>query len=305
MFTAHVVVDAGIFERGETGLDARPAGGVPERSLRRRAFDLPTRALGARRPRGARPSIGSPGHADDCCDRPTPNRHPAAAARPRAGGRRRVPRPGQRGEQRQRRVALRVSAGLGGRGRQHHGVADPVPVGETRSRPPARVCRDCSAIASARRPARYAYWVQAELVAMATDIAEVLGGAIALQPAVQPAAHRRRHHHRCRVTAAARAARPPRLACFRTSGHRAGGDHRDRVHAPADLFAPVDGAAAIGGLVPRFTDSGSVLLAASILGATVMPHAIYAHSALTRDRFGASAEGIDRRTRAARDPASM
>jgi manganese transport protein len=30
------------------------------------------------------------------------------------------------------------------------------------------------------RTARYAYWVQAELVAMATDVAEVLGGAIAL-----------------------------------------------------------------------------------------------------------------------------
>ena len=29
-----------------------------------------------------------------------------------------------------------------------------------------------------------------------------------------------------------------------------------------------------------------MLLAASILGATVMPHAIYAHSALARDRFG-------------------
>jgi manganese transport protein len=34
-----------------------------------------------------------------------------------------------------------------------------------------------------------------------------------------------------------------------------------------------------------------VLLAASILGATVMPHAIYAHSALTRDRFGLVPEG--------------
>src|SRR4051812_37989714 len=31
-----------------------------------------------------------------------------------------------------------------------------------------------------RKPARYAFWVQAELVAMATDVAEVLGGAIAL-----------------------------------------------------------------------------------------------------------------------------
>ena len=33
-----------------------------------------------------------------------------------------------------------------------------------------------------RRPTRLAYWLQAELVAMATDLAEVVGGAIALYP---------------------------------------------------------------------------------------------------------------------------
>jgi len=62
------------------------------------------------------------------------------------------------------------------------------------------------------------------------------------------------------------------------------------------LLGPPDPAAAAAGLVPRFTDSGSVLLAASILGATVMPHAIYAHSALTRDRFPRNAGSADRRT---------
>ena len=48
--------------------------------------------------------------------------------------------------------------------------------------------------------------------------------------------------------------------------------------------------------MPQFQGSGSVLLAASILGATIMPHAIYAHSALTRDRFGLVAPGERRRT---------
>ncbi|MFW8745937.1 divalent metal cation transporter, partial [Mesorhizobium japonicum] len=57
----------------------------------------------------------------------------------------------------------------------------------------------------------------------------------------------------------------------------------------------LDGAQALGGLVPRFEGPGSVLLAASIVGATVMPHAIYAHSALTRDRFGLVAPGERRR----------
>ncbi len=140
------------------------------------------------------------------------------------------------------------------------------------------------------RPARYVFWVQAELVAMATDIAEVLGGAIALQllfglPLIAGGV----------ITGVV-------SMLLLALNHRRGSRAFERVvtglvviigvgFCAGILFAPVDGAAAVGGLVPHFTDSGSVVLAASILGATVMPHAIYAHSALTRDRFGFVAEG--------------
>jgi manganese transport protein len=62
------------------------------------------------------------------------------------------------------------------------------------------------------------------------------------------------------------------------------------------VLQPPDASATVAGLLPRFEGSGSVLLAASILGATIMPHAIYAHSALTRDRFGLVAAGAGRRT---------
>src|SRR5690606_29909466 len=55
---------------------------------------------------------------------------------------------------------------------------------------------------------------------------------------------------------------------------------------------PPDAGGVASGLVPRFEDTNSVLLAASILGATIMPHAIYAHSALTRDRFAVRAAGL-------------
>jgi manganese transport protein len=48
----------------------------------------------------------------------------------------------------------------------------------------------------------------------------------------------------------------------------------------------VDWRAAAGGLIPRFDGAPTVLLAASMLGATVMPHAIYLHSSLARDRHG-------------------
>jgi manganese transport protein len=141
-----------------------------------------------------------------------------------------------------------------------------------------------------RRGSRYAYWVQAELVAMATDVAEVLGGAIALHLLFDL----------------------PLLVGGVITGvvsmlllllhNRRGSRPFERVitglvviigvgFCAGIVFAPLDPGEAVAGLVPRFADSGSVLLAASILGATVMPHAIYAHSALTRDRFGLVPEG--------------
>ncbi|WIY83790.1 Nramp family divalent metal transporter [Propionimicrobium sp. PCR01-08-3] len=50
------------------------------------------------------------------------------------------------------------------------------------------------------------------------------------------------------------------------------------------FWAPPDPAGVVGGLVPRFGDAGSVSIAAAMLGATVMPHAIYLHSTLAIDR---------------------
>ncbi|MBD3942924.1 Nramp family divalent metal transporter [Microbacterium sp. NEAU-LLC] len=140
-----------------------------------------------------------------------------------------------------------------------------------------------------RRPwARRAYWLQAELVAMATDIAEVIGGAVALDllfgvPLVWGGA----------ITGAVSIAllliqsrRRPRTFEFVVIGLLA-------IIALGFSFgvlvAPPDAAGVVSGLAPRFEDTGSVLLAASILGATIMPHAIYAHSALARDRFAPGA----------------
>jgi len=136
-----------------------------------------------------------------------------------------------------------------------------------------------------RRPvARRLYWVQAELVAMATDLAEIIGGAVALNllfglpllaggvitgvisMIVLTVQTRRGPRVFERVIVA--------LLLIITVGFTAG-----------VFFAPPDAAGVVSGLVPRFQGADSVLLAASILGATIMPHAIYAHSALTRDRF--------------------
>ncbi|UFU02989.1 Nramp family divalent metal transporter [Ruania suaedae] len=135
------------------------------------------------------------------------------------------------------------------------------------------------------RRARLAYWSQAELIAVATDLAEVIGGAIALNllfgvPLVVGGAitgvismallvlqqRRRQRHFEFVITA---------MLIILTVGFTAG------------LFvAPPDWGAAATGLVPGLAGPDSVLLAASMLGATVMPHVIYLHSSLARDRHG-------------------
>jgi manganese transport protein len=51
------------------------------------------------------------------------------------------------------------------------------------------------------------------------------------------------------------------------------------------FIAPVDWvAAATHTVVPQITDAGALLLAVGIIGATVMPHAVYLHSGLTQAR---------------------
>ena len=128
------------------------------------------------------------------------------------------------------------------------------------------------------RRARLAYWAQAEIVAMATDVAEVIGGLI---------------------TGAVS------LLLLRIQDQR-GQQLFERVITglllviaigfTASFFVatpPPD--AVIGGLVPRFGGTESVLLAAAILGATVMPHAVYLHSGLARDRHGHPEPGPHRR----------
>ncbi|WEG10720.1 Nramp family divalent metal transporter [Microbacterium horticulturae] len=156
-----------------------------------------------------------------------------------------------------------------------------------------------------RRPwARRAYWLQAELVAMATDVAEVIGGAVALQllfglPLIWGGAITALVSLTLLVAQTRHGARTFEFVIIGMVAIIA-------VGFVAGVFvAPPDVAGVAGGLVPRFEDSGSVLLAASILGATVMPHAIYAHSALTRDRFSTDTTPIPRLLRATRWDVSL
>ncbi len=137
------------------------------------------------------------------------------------------------------------------------------------------------------RAGRLAFWAQAEVVAIATDVAEVVGGAIALQILFD-----------LPLVVGGVIVSIVSLALLGVQNRR--GQRRFEfvimgllgvitIGFVAGLFvSPVDWGAAAGGLVPRFEGPHTVVLAASILGATVMPHAIYLHSSLSRDRHGTS-----------------
>ncbi len=152
----------------------------------------------------------------------------------------------------------------------------------------AEACR-----ARYRRPVVILLWIQAELVAMATDVAEFIGAALGLHllfgiPMLPSAL----------ITA---------VASFVILGLQAHGVRRlEAVIAGfvgvivlafgAQVFLASPSASDVaGGLIPGFDGTGSVLLAVGIIGATVMPHVIYLHSALTQRRIPVADDESKRR----------
>jgi manganese transport protein len=143
------------------------------------------------------------------------------------------------------------------------------------------------------RPVAWGLWVQAELIAMATDLAEFVGAAIALNLLFDiplfPAGL---------ITS---------VVAFGILALQSRGYRRFET-AIAGLLGIIllgflydtlrigfDAGGAASGFVPSFEGTDSVLLATGILGATVMPHVIYLHSALTQNRILARDDGERRR----------
>jgi len=126
-------------------------------------------------------------------------------------------------------------------------------------------------------------WIQAELIAMATDLAEFVGAAIALNllfgMPLLPAGL---------VTA---------VVAFALLGLQTRGYRRFEIVIAGmlgvillgflvdTLMIDHDVTGIAGGFIPGFAGTDSLLLATGILGATVMPHVIYLHSALTQRRI--------------------
>jgi len=132
------------------------------------------------------------------------------------------------------------------------------------------------------RPVSLGLWAQAELVAMATDLAEFVGAAIGLNLLfglpLLPAGL---------ITA---------VVAFGVLAMEQRGYRRFEVAIAAllglvflgfayDLAATGTSPPAIAaGLVPSLGGSSQLLLVVGIIGATVMPHVVYLHSALTKSR---------------------
>jgi len=127
-------------------------------------------------------------------------------------------------------------------------------------------------------------WLQAEAVAMATDLAEFVGAALGLRLVFGLSMW---------VSGVLTG-----LAAFTILGLQVWGFRR--LEAAITGFVavivlafglnllrsrPSPAGVAHGMFVPQFSGSGSALLAVSIIGATVMPHVIYLHSSLTQNRI--------------------
>jgi manganese transport protein len=132
-------------------------------------------------------------------------------------------------------------------------------------------------------------WLQAEVVAMATDIAEFVGAAIGLNllfgVPLLPAGAFTAVVAFVILALEQRGRRRFELAIVALLGLVLLGFGYDLLAVGADW----SGVAA--GLLPGFSGAGSVTLAAGIVGATVMPHVIYLHSALTKGRIACRDDG--------------
>jgi manganese transport protein len=132
------------------------------------------------------------------------------------------------------------------------------------------------------RPVSWGMWVQAELISMSTDIAEFLGAALGLNllfdVPLLPAGFitgvvalailgLQRHGYR-RFELAITALLGLIFLGFLYQALKIGPSAPGTIH----------------GLVPHLAGNESLYLAVGIIGATVMPHAIYLHSALTNRR---------------------
>ncbi len=143
-----------------------------------------------------------------------------------------------------------------------------------------QLCRD-----HFRRSTSTGLWAQAELVAIATDLAEVVGGAIALNllfgiPLLMGGVITGAVSFGLLIYQSKRGQRPFEAAIIGLLAVVLVG------FVVSTIQSQPSASGVVGGLVPRLDGVQSLVLAAGMLGATVMPHAIWLHGALVTDRHG-------------------
>jgi manganese transport protein len=142
----------------------------------------------------------------------------------------------------------------------------------------AEMCRD-----KFPKPVVYAMWVISEVAAMATDLAEFLGGALGLSLLFQMP---------LLLGMAITAVITYAILMIETRGFRPLELIISSLVAViglcylAEVFiTPIDWkAAALHSVLPNVPDAEALLISVGIIGATVMPHAVYLHSGLTQSR---------------------
>jgi manganese transport protein len=142
------------------------------------------------------------------------------------------------------------------------------------------------------RPVTFFLWIQAELVAMATDLAEFVGAALGLAILFDMPLF---------LAGIVTAFVAFGVLALQERGWRRGEAVISGLvgaivasFAIEVFLAPVDGGDVLHGMfVPSLPNSEATLLAVGIVGATVMPHVIYLHSALTQRRI----VGVDEEAR--------
>src|SRR3990170_1456107 len=143
----------------------------------------------------------------------------------------------------------------------------------------AEVCRD-----QFSRPVVWGMWVISEVVAMATDLAEFLGAALGfyllLRIPILPAAFLTGVVTLIILALERRGFRPIEAVITAFVGVIAISYMIETILDRPDWLAVARSA-----VVPGFAGTESILIATGILGATVMPHVVFLHSALTQRRI--------------------
>ena len=139
-------------------------------------------------------------------------------------------------------------------------------------------------------PIPFAMWLVSEIAAMATDLAEFLGGAIGVSLLFGSSLMTGMIATACATYA---------LLIFNGPGFRKAEIVIGSFVAVigicylAEVFlAPIDWKqAAAGAVTPSIPNNEALMIAVGIVGATVMPHAVYLHSALTQNRVRTTSDG--------------